>query len=295
MGDNAAALMAKADKKVKGGFFANLMGGERRFAEAAELYQQAANAFKLNKQWKDAGDAFMQLAACHRECGSQFEEASAYQEAGNVLKRLSSRDSEGPYKKASELLAQGGRFGQAGKILRALAEAFQAEGGKEKEAIQYFREAANMFEMDEYSKSAYSQCMIIIADLSAKEQDNLEEAIEIYEKEGEKALGNNLMQYGAKEHFLKAGILHIASNDSVNAKIALEKYESMDPRFATSREGKLLRSLVEAFEGGDVEAFVEAIAEFDNISRLDEWKTHFLFKIKQTMAPTTDGGGADFT
>eukprot|EP01068_Selenidium_serpulae_P006483 Selendium_serpulae@DN4406_c0_g1_i1.p1 len=97
------------------------------------------------------------------------------------------------------------------------------------------------------------------------------------------------MQFGAKEHFLKAGILYLAKGDSVDCKIACDRYDSQDPRFASSREGKLFRALVEAHEQQDVEAFSSALKEFDSLSPIDSWKVHFLYNVKQQLG----GGGGD--
>jgi alpha-soluble NSF attachment protein len=33
--------------------------------EAAELYERAANAYKISKQWNESGNAYQQAAECH--------------------------------------------------------------------------------------------------------------------------------------------------------------------------------------------------------------------------------------
>mmetsp|Transcript_20740 Transcript_20740/g.17323 ORF Transcript_20740/g.17323 Transcript_20740/m.17323 type:complete len:83 (+) Transcript_20740:363-611(+) len=80
-----------------------------------------------------------------------------------------------------------------------------------------------MFEMDEYSKAPHSQCMLKVAELSA-EVGKYEDAAKIFEKEGEKALHNSMLQFGAREHFLKAGIMWMCAGDPVTASIAVERY-----------------------------------------------------------------------
>eukprot|EP00745_Piridium_sociabile_P011009 TRINITY_DN178988_c0_g1_i1.p1 TRINITY_DN178988_c0_g1~~TRINITY_DN178988_c0_g1_i1.p1 ORF type:complete len:150 (-),score=20.77 TRINITY_DN178988_c0_g1_i1:126-575(-) len=149
--------------------------------------------------------------------------------------------------------------------------------------------------MDEYGKSQFTACMLKVAEFTSKYEKNLEDAIQIFESEGEKALSNSLIQFGAKEHFLKAGILHLATGDAVNSRIAYEKYESVDSRFASSREGQLLKSLVDAFDQNKVDDFVDAIQEFDKITRLDAWKTHFLYQIRETLSPESGDGEPDLT
>merc|ERR1712217_2093 len=110
------------------------------------------------------------------------------------------------------------------------------------------------------------KCILKVAEYSA-EDGELQESIKIFESEGEKALQNNLLQYNAKDHFLRAGILHLCGGDSVTVNLAVEKYRSLDPRFAGSREGDLLAGLAEAFENQDADAFVDKLADFDQVSR----------------------------
>merc|ERR1719343_851567 len=128
-----------------------------------------------------------------------------------------------------------------------------------------------MFELDDHATSNFTKCNLKAAEYAARDGD-LEEAIQIFEAEGEKALQNALLQYGAKDHFLRAGILHLCRGDSVTVNLAVEKYRSLDPRFAGSREGDLLGGLAEAFENQDVEAFVDKLGEYDTVTTLDPWK-----------------------
>merc|ERR1712032_808150 len=156
---------------------------------------------------------------------------------------------------------------------------------------EYYKRAAEMFELDDHGKSNFTKCNLKVAEYAAKDGE-LQEAIQIFESEGEKALQNNLLQFGAKEHFLRAGILHLVVGDSVTVNLALEKYTSLDPRFAGSREGELLSGLAEAFENQGVETFVEKLQAYDSITPLDSWKMEFLIKVKDSMQ-TVDSDALD--
>ncbi|CEM06488.1 unnamed protein product [Vitrella brassicaformis CCMP3155] len=296
MGEAARDLLSKADKKLKGGLL-SFLSGSSRYDEACELYQQAANQFKLQKMWQDAAEAFIRCAHCQHQLQSATEEANFLMEAASVMRKYSTSDAVEQYNKAVELYSAAGRFAQSAKILKQVAELYEGDGDYER-AVQFYRRAADLFEMDDYGKSQLTACMLKIAEYIARYEKKLEEAIQIFEKEGQKALQNSLIQFGAKEHFLKAGILHLATNDAVNAKLAYEKYEAMDPRFGPSREGQLLKAMVEAFEQNNVDQFVEAIHEYDTITKLDAWKTHFLYNVKEQMAPSApegEGGEVDLT
>ncbi|PSS33267.1 Alpha-soluble NSF attachment protein, partial [Actinidia chinensis var. chinensis] len=50
----------KAEKKLSGwGLFGS------KYEDAADLFDKAANSFKLAKSWDEAGSAYIKLANCH--------------------------------------------------------------------------------------------------------------------------------------------------------------------------------------------------------------------------------------
>jgi alpha-soluble NSF attachment protein len=53
--------------------------------------------------------------------------------------------------------------------------------------------------------------------------------------------------------------------------------------FASTREAKFFNFLADSIENGDVEGFTGAVVEYDQISKLDNWKTNILLKIKRTI------------
>lgn len=57
----------------------------------------------------------------------------------------------------------------------------------------------------------------------------------------------------------------------------------MDVSFCDSREAKLLDSLIEAIEEEDVDKFTNVTYEYDSISKLDNWKTTLLLRVKKAL------------
>jgi alpha-soluble NSF attachment protein len=82
----AQLLLEKADKKANSstGWFGSLSS---KFEEAGDLYQQAANAFKLDKLFREAGDAFAREAECREQCKEINEAANAWWNASKAYKR----------------------------------------------------------------------------------------------------------------------------------------------------------------------------------------------------------------
>jgi len=281
----ARDLVRSADQKMKGGFM-NCFAGTRRYEEASELYEQAAMQFKISKEWQEAANCFAQCAHCASVLGSNSDEARFFEEAGGMLKKISTAQCVEQYEKAIGIHSACGSFQRSGKLLMTVAELYEAENLQGTAAMDYYKRAAEMFELDDHGKSNLSKCMQKVALFAAKAGD-LQEAIKIFESEGEKALQNTMLQYSAKEHFLNAGILHLVGGDSVTVNIALERYRGLDPRFESSREGALLGSLAEALDAQDVDLFVDALSRYDAVTKLDGWRTQLLVKVKDQFEAQT--------
>ena len=292
----AVEFRSMAEKKMKKGGFMSMFSGGSRTDEAQELYQKAGNQFKLAHEWNDAADCYVQYAFCSQKLGMGSEEAQGYVEAANCLRKVSPESSLEWFKKGIEIYSNAGRYQQAAKQLKTVGEMLEQDE-KPELAIEYYQKAADMFEMDEHSKSAISQCKVKLGELHAK-LGQFTVAAQIFEKEGEKALSNHLLQFGARDHFLKAGILYLATGDAVTGTIACDRYHQMDPRLEGTRESQLLKGLTSAFVENDVDSFMAAVQEYDSISRLDPWKTELLVQAKTKLmagAGHVEAGEVDLT
>lgn len=80
-------LLDKADKKANSstGWFSS---ASTKYEEAGDLYQQAANAFKIDKEFKQAGDAHAREAECREKCQEGNEAANAWWNAAKAYKRI---------------------------------------------------------------------------------------------------------------------------------------------------------------------------------------------------------------
>jgi len=64
----------------------------------------------------------------------------------------------------------------------------------------------------------------------------------------------------------------------------MARYSSQDTTFSSTRECKFLGFLIDAMEANDQEAFTTAVVEYDQVMKLDNWKTSILLKIKRGIA-----------
>ncbi|TRY88482.1 hypothetical protein DNTS_005162 [Danionella cerebrum] len=256
----AIQLMADADKKVKssGSFLGGMFGGNHKVEEACEMYARAANMFKMAKNWSAAGNAFCQAARIHMQLQNKHDSATSYIDAGNAFKKADPQEAIKCLNAAIDIYTDMGRFTIAAKHHITIAEVYESEL-----AIAHYEQAADYYKGEESNSSA-NKCLLKVASYSAQ-LEQYQKAIEIYEQVGSNTMDNPLLKYSAKEYFFKASLCHFIV-DELNAKLAVEKYEEMFPAFSDSRECKLVK-----------------VKEFDSISRLDQWLTTMLLRIKKTI------------
>jgi len=292
-----------------------------KYEDAAELYEQAANQFKLAKLWKEAGDTYVKLAEVGLKLESKHDAAGAYVEAAKAYQKseggdgLSEKEVAKMKKKAIGSLEQAvslytdmGRLGMAARQLREIAEQMEKEVQKEVDGwgddgsggasagagasarssvVMFYEQAADLFYTD-HSTAESNKCLLKVAQYSALGGD-YQKAIGIYEKVAKACVDNNLLKFSAKGHLLLACLCLMCCSrpDAVQEKI--ESYKDVDFNFDGSREAVLAESCARAMEEGDVDGFTGAVAEFDSLTRLDAFKTEMLLRAKRKMAGG-DGG-----
>ncbi|KAL6463468.1 hypothetical protein MHYP_G00278590 [Metynnis hypsauchen] len=278
----AMALMAEADKKMKtsGSFFGTFFGSSSKAEEACDMYVRAANMFKMAKNWNAAGDAFCKAAKLRLQIQSKHDAAVNFIDAGNAYKKADPQEAIKCLGRAIDIYTDMGRFTIAAKHHISIAEIYESDLVDVDKAVAHYEQAADYYKGEESTSSA-NKCLLKVATYAAQ-LEQYQKAIEIYEQIGTYSMDNTLLKYGAKDHFFKAALCHFCV-DMLNAKLAVQRYEEMFPAFSDARECKLVKKLLDAYEEQDVDAFTDAVKEFDSITRLDQWQTSMLLRIKKTI------------
>uniref|UniRef100_A0A8C6X7F5 NSF attachment protein beta n=1 Tax=Naja naja TaxID=35670 RepID=A0A8C6X7F5_NAJNA len=266
----AVQLLAEAEKRVKSSqsFLRGFFGGNTKLEEACEMYTRAANMFKIAKNWSAAGNAFCQAAKLHMQLQSKHDSATCFVDAGNAYKKADPQEAINCLNAAIDIYTDMGRFTIAAKHHITIAEIYESELVDIEKAVAHYEQSADYYKGEESNSSA-NKCLLKVAGYAAQ-LEQYQKAIEIFEQVGI-TMDNPLLKH------------------SLNAKLALEKYEEMFPAFTDSRECKLLKKLLEAHEEQNCEAYTEAVKEFDSISRLDQWLTTMLLRIKKSIQGETEG------
>ncbi|XP_066514703.1 N-ethylmaleimide-sensitive factor attachment protein, alpha a [Hoplias malabaricus] len=278
----ALALIAEADKKMRtsGSVFGTFFGSSSKAEEACDMYVRAANMFKMAKNWHEAGGAFCKAAKLRLQIQSKHEAAVNFIDAGNAYKKADPQEAIKCLSRAIDIYTDMGRFTIAAKHHISIAEIYESELLDIDKAVAHYEQAADYYKGEESTSSA-NKCFLKVA-MYAAQLEQYQKAIEIYEQIGTYSMDHTLLKYGAKDHFFKAALCHFCV-DMLNAKLAVQRYEEMFPAFSDARECKLIKKLLDAHEEQDVEAFTDAVKEFDSITRLDQWHTSMLLRIKKTI------------
>jgi len=278
----ALALVQEAEKKLNSSktFLGGLFGGQSKQDEALECYGRAGNLFKMAKKWGQAGNTFVTIAQHHAKLGNKHDAATNYVDAANCYKKSDPKEAVNSLVKAVDIYTDMGRFTIAAKHHQTIAEIYESDIADLDKAMTHYEQAADYFKGEESNSSA-NKCMLKVAQYAAQ-LENYDRGIEIYEQVAASALESSLLKYSAKEYFFRAALCHLCV-DSLNAQHAVQRYEEQYPAFSDSREAKLVKALVKHLEDEDVDAFTEEVKSFDQVSRLDQWYTTILLRIKKQI------------
>jgi len=257
-----------------------------KYEDAAELYTKAAKQYQLAKAYIDAGNAFMKACDCysHSSYGA-YNIATCYIQAAHSFSKQDVPAGIAAMLKGISLLSEDGKFSQAAKYEKELAEMFETLGDLDN-AIKHYEIAGEYFDM-EGSKATGAGCLEKIIPIVSDKGD-YHKAIELIEKICD-GYSTSLSRYSIKELCLKAGILYLCVPDKVAANKGMDKWAAKYGDFKGSREHQFLSQLIVAFQKDDGDMFKKAVDEWQTISSLDRFKDKFLAKALEKL----EGGDED--
>lgn len=282
--EDPRALLQKADKALAGasGGWSLFGAKEDKLMGAVDMYIAAANAFKMQKADREAGQTFEKAAQIQNsKLNEPDDAANTYMDAFKAYTKASPEDAARCAEIAIQQYCKKGNFRRAAGLKEKLGELYELDLGDLKRAVSAYENGAEWYEGDGAAVLA-NKLWLKVADIAAVDGDYYK-AIEAYEKVAQASINNNLMKYSVKDYLLKAGLCHLATKDMISATRALEKYSEMDPTFPSQREYKLLADICEAVSDNNREKFEDDLAAFDRMTKLDKWKTTILLRIKDQI------------
>ncbi|KAI9503333.1 vesicular-fusion protein S17 [Coemansia spiralis] len=274
----AQELLQSADKKAQQ---KSWFSGPK-YDEAGELYEQASSQFKLAKLMREAGEAMLKAAEMSLKLNDDNDAAQRYISASKSFKKTYPEQAVYSLKRAVELLTKYNRFYIAASHQKEIARIYEEELSDIENAMHAYQKAAEWYGQED-STALANNCRLKVATIAAQLQDYAR-AVEIFESIAEGSVDNQLTKWSIKEYFLKAALCRLAIPDDVGAAEAVERYKDLDPGFSNTRECKFLDDIIADIKRGDIQAFTDHTALYDQISQLDNWKTSLLLSIKRHMS-----------
>ncbi|KAF1762572.1 hypothetical protein GCK72_010834 [Caenorhabditis remanei] len=272
----ARQLMAEGRRKVQGNFFS--FGGD---GEVPDLFIQAGDLFKEARNWKEAGEAFLEAAEFYAGQGdSKHDCTTQYAEAANCFRTILPERAVQCLEKTSEINTDMGRIIMAAENQVSIAELYETEFPDKELCKKHYQQAADYYEAEKQGIRA-SKCLVKVA-MYLAELEKYAQASKEFEKIASNVSDHSTLKYAANEYLFRALLCHLYI-DPINTQHVVQKYEMASPSFSDSRECKFVKELLAAIEEKNEETYTESVANFDRISRPDNWSTDMLLKVKRTI------------
>ncbi|KAL1326214.1 hypothetical protein HN51_036255 [Arachis hypogaea] len=266
-------LITKADKLTKLSF----TRWTADWRSATVLYEQAANAFRLAKDYEKAKTAYEKASKGQEMLSSPWDAAKHMESAAALAKELSNwREVADFYRRASELYIECGRPQPASDALAKGARAL--EDTMPEEAIQLYTDACTVLEEDEREQMAFDLYRAA-ANVYIK-LEKYTDAASLMLKLGLAAEKSNAINSQCKA-YLSAVIIYLYAHDFKQAEKCYNDCSQVDA-FLSSDQNRCASKLLAAYTDGDVEE-IKRVAQSSTISHLD----HVIIKLARKL-PTGD-------
>ncbi|XP_057430335.1 gamma-soluble NSF attachment protein [Lotus japonicus] len=269
-------LIAKADKLTR----LSLTRWNADWRNATVLYEQAANGFRLAKDYEKAKIAFEKASKGQEMLSSPWDAAKHMESAAALAKELSNwREAADFYRKASELYMECDRPQPAsdalGKGARALEDAMPEE------AVQLYADACTILEEDGKEQMTFD--LYRAASSVYIKLEKYTDAASVMLNLGLAADKCNATNSQCKA-YLGAIIIYLYAHDFKQAQKCYNDCSQIDA-FLSSDQSRCASKFLAAYTDGDVEE-IKRIAQSSAVSHLD----HVIIKLARKL-PTGDVSG----
>lgn len=276
---SAESLYSKAEGKLRGWFSKDYFG-------AMELFSEAAARFKIDKNYRRAGEAYERSAKCALKSDDKIAASRMYASAVGAYKKIDIGKAAEALETAVNMHIENNSLSSAARLEKEFADAL-CEHGNSMDAISHYEKALQYFNAEDMKVQARS-CTVAIAKIYG-ENDMFEKALSHYELLGSLSAEGPL-QFEAKEFYMRAMLCRFAlvKNDNryekgTEATEALKTYTGLCRHLKNTREEEFLQKCAEAVEECDVDKFEAAVSLLADLRMLDDWKTHVLLVVKRNM------------
>jgi len=258
-GSDPEKLISKADKLTK----LSLTRWSADWKSATQLYEQAANGFRLAKDYEKAKVAFEKASKGQEMIASPWDAAKHMESAAGLAKELSNFIEVADfYRRASELYIVCGRPQPASDALAKGARAL--EDAAPDEAIQLYTEACSILEEDGKEQMAFDLYRAVTSVYIKLEKYT--DAATFLLRWGLAADKCNATNSQCKA-YLSSIIVYLYAHDFKQAEKCYNDCSQIDA-FLRSDQGRCASRLLSAYSEGDIEE-IKRLAQSSTVSNLD--------------------------
>lgn len=156
----------------------------------------------------------------------------------------------------------------AAHLLAEAGQIFQENDDKNK-AIKMYIDAAQIYEDENHPLEAVTQ-LTIAADICCLQNEFIK-ASDLYRYSTKIQINNKLTQFTSSEYCLKSVICRMEANDAVGAEELMNDFIDIYPEWKQSKEYEMIAACNVAILNGDLDAFSNAVTQYDQIKELDNW------------------------
>lgn len=276
----AIEFINQAEKRLKSISFFN----PTKYDDAIELYDKAAVQYKITNNWKDVAKLYVLCAELCEKYTTSFEACNFYVNAGNAYKRFDLNEAVNVFLIGAEIHQQKNNFSTAAKLYKEIGVCYE-KLMKQTEAIKMWKKASDCYNTADASTNS-NQCLLRVADLYT-ENEEYKKAAELYEKISKNSLDSTTGIWTIKDHLNKALLCHFVSllkSNSINLlEQKMEEYKDLCPRLEDSHEYKLIHNVLQTYLNDDIDQFNDTVFKYNEIYKLDDFKTKMLYNIKVSL------------
>eukprot|EP01060_Flectonema_neradi_P034076 TRINITY_DN587_c3_g1_i1.p1 TRINITY_DN587_c3_g1~~TRINITY_DN587_c3_g1_i1.p1 ORF type:complete len:309 (+),score=87.42 TRINITY_DN587_c3_g1_i1:38-928(+) len=293
MSKKAQELYDSAEKKLKKWF----SFGGNKYEEAAELFEKAGNQFKLAKEWKSAGAAFMRCSDCHQYCKNTYECTEALVEAGRSYKKVRDEDAVLCFTTAINMHCDEGKFSTAAKLQKELGEYYKDAEMYDK-AAECYKSSADYYSGEEQHTSANTS-LLEVGKIYCEKLEMPLEAVQLFEQVAKSYLQHGTMKYQVKDLYLRCMMCRFRTIKATNiseqvahCREAYQRYEDKDLNLSGTREAELIEGVLKAAEEQDEKMISQCAHRYESIKKLDDFQCDCLLSLKRVLEEDLDDDAA---
>ena len=280
-------LVKKAQKKLDPGFFKSIFSdtGER-VEKAMKYYKEAAEIYKINREWIKAGDCYIEIANLKE--GLKEDSSETYNDAILCYNKGGAKDKyEKLTNKIINIYVKNGEFPNAGELVfekaQKLLENVNGDKNKIKEVLELYDQALDYYQMDknsnEHKTNKINEAKADLITLNGLTEE-LSQAKHIYENLAKYYNKSNSGKVFSQDYYAKIVFLYLAYDDYVTAKAFLNKFYNEEGGLYGSDIASFLENIIKCFENNGLDIKDEETGNEDNILNFDIACQMYKTKIK---------------